>query len=251
MPGSALVAVSAGIAVLLSCGTVSAEVNSYATVTSEYVARGLAASDGAPALQLAVDYQHDTGFFVGAWGSSIDIDNPTGGRRSIELNLYAGVHRELGAGWSGALTTIRYTYPGASVSTYPHESGTVSATRRFDYSEWLLGAQWAGRASADSRVSIEIGYSSGVYGSRQSARHLQVGVGHMLASGWVLSGSFGRNDLSALQVPAYLYWDLGASATWSRFTLDVRWYDNESVYSGGYGGYAAGSRWVGSLSVAF
>jgi uncharacterized protein (TIGR02001 family) len=245
MRRSALAAAHAGVAALLSCGAVDAQVNSYATVTSEYVTRGLAASDGAAALQLAVDYQHDSGFFTGAWATNIDIDNAAGGRRSLELDLYAGVHRDLGARWAGALTVIRYTYPGASSGAYNSVSPTVSGDRRFDYTEWLLGAQWA------DRVSIEVGYSPGVYGTRQAGRHVQAGVTHALASGWVLSGSLGRNDLSALRVPAYLYWDLGASATWSRFTLDLRWYDNERVYSGGYGGYAAGSRWVGSLSVAF
>ena len=41
------------------------ELSGIATLTSEYIYRGFAMSDGDPALQLALNYEHETGLFIG------------------------------------------------------------------------------------------------------------------------------------------------------------------------------------------
>ncbi len=219
---------------LLTGGPAAAgQLNAHVTVTSEYIARGLAVSGHSPALQAALDYQHDSGGFAGIWGSRIDIDSAGGGRRRNEVDIYAGYHRDLVGDWSGTVTLMRYTYPGAR------------GQRRYDYSEGLFSAQWRGL------LLLEAGYSPDAYGSGRTARHLQVGGRHALPGGWLFSGAIGRNDLSALGTDRYYYWDAGVSVTWSRVTLDWRRYDSRRFYGGGYGGGAAGARWVGSLTVTF
>jgi uncharacterized protein (TIGR02001 family) len=217
----------------LVAGHAQAELQAYATIASEYVYRGHAVSDREPSLQAAFDYQHRSGLFAGAWAGTIRIDNNAAGRRRQELDYYLGYHFETPRDWTGAITLMRYSYPGAR------------GPRSYDYSEWLASAEWS------ERVFIEVAYSPGVYGSGRPGRHLEIGARHTLPGGWILSGSLGRNDLSALGVRPYLHWDFGSSATFSRFTVDLRWYDSESFYSGGYGGFAAGSRVVVSLSTAF
>lgn len=46
------------------------------TVASDYIADGVSASDSKPALQLGLDYEHDSGFYAGIWTSNIDYDDP-------------------------------------------------------------------------------------------------------------------------------------------------------------------------------
>ncbi len=221
------------VALLAGSAAAAGQLSSRVTLTSEYIARGLAASGHQAVLQAALDYQHGSGVFAGIWGSRIAIDSVAGGRRRNEVDIYAGYHRDLVGDWSGTATLMRYTYPGAR------------AQRRYDYSEWLLGAQWRGL------LFLEAGYSPDTYGSGRAGRHLQIAGRHSLPGGWVFSGAIGRNDLAALGADRYYHWDVGASVTWSRVTMDLRRYDSQRFYGGGYGGAAAGPRWVGSLTVAF
>ena len=47
-----------------------------AAVTSDYRFRGLSFSDGDIAIQGGIDVAHESGFYIGTWGSSIE-DSPT------------------------------------------------------------------------------------------------------------------------------------------------------------------------------
>jgi uncharacterized protein (TIGR02001 family) len=67
-------------------------------VTSDYRYRGISQSRLQPALQGGVDYADKSGFYVGAWGSTIkwikDIPGVTKG--ATELDLYAGYRGAVG-----------------------------------------------------------------------------------------------------------------------------------------------------------
>ncbi len=69
-----------------------------AGVVSDYRYRGISQSRLEPALQGGVDYAHKSGFYVGAWGSTIkwikDTTNVTKG--SVELDLYGGYKGAVG-----------------------------------------------------------------------------------------------------------------------------------------------------------
>jgi len=60
----------------------------------------------------------------------------------------------------------------------------------------------------------------------------------------------GYNDIEETGTTSYWYWDVGASARYSRLTVDLRWYDNEEI-RGTLWRLSAGSRLVASLTVAF
>ena len=69
-------------------------VSGNAAVTSDYRFRGLSFSDGDIAIQGGIDVAHESGFYIGTWGSSIE-DSPTFGH--TELDVYGG--------WSGEVTS--------------------------------------------------------------------------------------------------------------------------------------------------
>lgn len=61
-------------------------------VVTDYVNRGLSATDGGPALQGGLDYAHEAGVYAGTWVSNVDNDGDT----EYEYDLYAGFAREAG-----------------------------------------------------------------------------------------------------------------------------------------------------------
>lgn len=211
--------------------TRASELSGSATLTSEYIYRGLAMSDGDPAFQLGLDYAHDSGFFIGAWGSTIDLGGPAS-QRDYELDFYAGYHHQFQAPFTATVTLLRYTYPGQE------------GFHDYDYNELLLSATWR------EHYSIEFGYTNDLYGHDVSSRHWEVQFDWPIANAWVVGAALGRNDLSEYGGSRYYYWNVGASARYSRLIVDVRWFDNESPY-GFVAAASAGSQFVLSLSVPF
>ncbi|MEM8918395.1 MAG: TorF family putative porin [Pseudomonadota bacterium] len=86
-----------------------------AAVTSDYRFRGLSFSDGDIAIQGGIDVAHESGFYVGTWGSSIE-DSATFGH--TELDFYAG--------WSGDVTDGLSVDVGLLYYFYPNGEGGVA-----------------------------------------------------------------------------------------------------------------------------
>ena len=229
-PYSVIVLASLG-SLVCAPHALSSELSGVATLTSEYIYRGLQMSDGDPAIQLGADYEHDTGLFVGIWASTIDIRSAIGSR-DTELDYYAGFHYEAESPITATITVLRYSYPG--------QTGVHS----YDYNEVLLGATWL------EHYSIELGYTSNLYGLDRIGRHWELRSEWPIANAWVIGAALGGNDMSDAGVSHYLHWDVGASARFSRLTFDLRWYDNEQP-DGFAARSSANSQVVLSISAAF
>jgi len=218
-------------ALLFPQASYSSEFTGIASLTSEYIYRGLAQSDGNPAVQIGLDYAFDAGMFVGVWASTIDLQSGAG-KRDIELDYYIGYHYESRTPLTATVTVLRYTYPGQTGS-HP-----------YDHNELLLSATWR------ERYSIEYGYTNDLFGLGRIGRHWELRSEWPVANAWVVSAALGRNDLSDIGVSEYLHWNVGASARISYLALDLRWYDNESP-DGFAAQISAGSRFVVSISAGF
>ena len=79
--------------VILSLASVSsyAGVSANVSFTTDYIWRGMTQSDG-PAVQGGFDYEADSGFYAGFWGSNVNFNNGNG----QELDYYAGYGFSLG-----------------------------------------------------------------------------------------------------------------------------------------------------------
>ena len=207
------------------------EVSGRVTVASEYIYRGQAQSSGNLALQAGIDYAHRSGLFLGAWASTLDLESPTG-RRDAELTYYLGWHFSGESRLSGSVSLTRYTYPGQTTAF------------SYDYTEALVSATW------DGRYSLEFGFAQDVYGFPADSRHVELRADWPLRNAWVISGGLGFNDLDELGSSRYAYGDIGVSARYSRFTFDLRWYNNERP-AGFIGQLSAGSQLVGAVSLGF
>lgn len=82
-------------------------VSGNAAIVTDYRFRGVSLSGGDPAVQGGIDLGHESGFYVGTWGSSID----GGAYGTVELDLYGGYATEITPGIEIDVGLLYYMYP--------------------------------------------------------------------------------------------------------------------------------------------
>lgn len=125
-----------------------AELSSDLTISSMYLWRGLDISDGKPAVSSTVQYDHESGFYVGSWFSSegmpskvVDVVDNTGtpttdtvdigtNGTSYEVDLYLG--------YDGSVGDFGYSI-GYAGYFYPEAVGSISDS---DIMEYILGVSY-------------------------------------------------------------------------------------------------------------
>lgn len=102
-----------------------------ASLASEYRYRGISQSRFLPAVQGGVDFTHTSGFYVGAWASTIKWIKDGGtlagvnAKGPVELDLYGGYRGEVVKDVAYDVGYLRYEYVG---NTYKNVSGTNANT---------------------------------------------------------------------------------------------------------------------------
>ncbi len=79
-------------------------------VVTDYRFRGISQTRVKPALQGGLDFSAGS-FYVGAWASNIKWIKDLGGDAGVELDVYAGVARELSNGLGYDVGLLTYQYP--------------------------------------------------------------------------------------------------------------------------------------------
>jgi len=125
-------------ALLAATGVAQAEVSANLGVQSNYYFRGVTQTDDKAAVSGGIDYNHDSGFYLGTWASNVDF----GGKEDMEVDLYAGFGNDIGdTGFNYDLSVWYYWYPGAGGDNY---GGDEELSGELDYTEvsGSLGWNW-------------------------------------------------------------------------------------------------------------
>ncbi len=85
-------------------------------LTSDYRYRGMSQTRLQPAVQLGADYLAASGWYAGAWASSITWTRDAGGSGSIEADLYGGWRGTLAKDVSVDAGLLGYVYPSNGLS---------------------------------------------------------------------------------------------------------------------------------------
>ena len=93
-------------AILLSFSA-SAAVSGNIGATSNYLWRGVTQTQDAVAVQGGLDYEHDSGLYLGTWASNVDFGDDT----SYELDFYAGYAGSIGEDFGYDVGYLYYAYP--------------------------------------------------------------------------------------------------------------------------------------------
>ncbi|MEX1147542.1 MAG: TorF family putative porin [Sphingomonadales bacterium] len=123
------------------------------TFISDYVFRGVSLTDEDPAIQGTLEWGHDSGFYVGAWASSITLDDG-----SLEVDGYAGFSSDLGdTGFTYDVGAVFYAYPGSeSVSDYIEIYGSLG--RDFGLAAATVGVAYvpSGQSAFDGNDAVYV-----------------------------------------------------------------------------------------------
>ena len=187
-----------------------------ATVVSDYRFRGFSQSNEEAAIQGTFTIAHDSGFYLGTWGSSIGFANGT------EIDVYGGFATEVTPGLTADIGATVYLYPGTDDATiiepYASLTGAIGPATVKGGIAWAPGGQDA------------LGGDSGVY------LYTDVGVGipdtpiklkaHL---GYAKSDSFlGGLDGEVLD------YSVGVDFSWKVLTLGVAYVNTDAPKLGGY-----------------
>ncbi|NYT41272.1 hypothetical protein HZY97_10925 [Sphingomonas sp. R-74633] len=222
-------------------------------VVSDYKFRGISQTDGNFAVQGGITVSHESGFYIGTWGSSIDDYVTVHGTAHQELDLIAGYKHSFD-GVTVDVGAVYYVYPGTRLS------GDTSAS---DFIEPYLSVAYT--------VGPVTGKVTGNYAPKQKALAIDQGLtgafknednfylaGDLSASipgtPIGLTGHLGHTwGPSWLSGPTseYTDWSVGATATWKALTFGVSYVDTDTDFITPTGKNAAKGAVLGSVSVAF
>lgn len=189
-----------GLSVPLAAAAEDSTLTANVAVVSDYRFRGISQTFRRPALQGGADYVHGTGFYVGAWGSTIDRDF-LADANGIEVDLYGGYKFPLGAGWTGDVGVLQYLYPGETL---------------FNTTELYVGGSWDWFSV---KYSISVGNKTFGFLDSRGSGYIEVNVTYPLKEGLNLVGHLGSSRFKNNSGANYSDYKLGVTYDWAGFTF--------------------------------
>jgi len=179
---------------------------------NNYLWRGLTQTDDEVALQAAIDWEHDSGFYLGIWGSNVEFTDSI----QIELDVYGGYGGDIGdTGLSYDVGFLTYTYPtrnsdsafaelygGLSYENDYFSTGATYSISPEPFRAWD-GADTEHYIVGNAKVPLPLPEIPGINGGSVSGT-----VGYF---------TFGR----------YVHWDAGLTLTVVGFDVDFRYSDTD------------------------
>jgi uncharacterized protein (TIGR02001 family) len=206
-----------------------------AAVTSDYKFRGISQTEGDAAVQVGVDFTHDSGLYAGIWGSNVDLGSNT----DVEIDLTLGFTHEFSETTSAGVRAVYYAYPGSDVSGADYWELIADASHKF----------------GPLTASVEFAYTPDYYANTDSGMSIKGGLEAALCDWMTASGNAGQqsyDDNVAVDLPDYIYWDLGATLSHGSLSLDLRYVDTDLKSVDCYGGSdLCRGKFVATLSVEF
>ena len=160
--------------------------------TTDYRYRGLSQSRLQPALQGGMDYADKSGFYVGAWGSSIKFIKDSGASKGgVELDLYGG--------YKGAVGDVAYDVGFLRYEYIGNKLGEVTGFANANTSE-VYGAATFGLVTAKYSHSL-----TNVFGTPNSKNsyYLDLSAAFDLGNGFTLVPHVGHQMVKNTDAGTY------------------------------------------------
>lgn len=193
-------------------------VSGSATVVSDYRFRGITQTDKDFAVQGGITVSHESGVYVGVWGSSVDEYIAAGSDQ--EIDLIAGYKRTFG-GTTLDVGGLYYYYPGSSkiipgtnsdflelYTSLSHTLGPVSAKLAAYYAPKQAGLSLG--AGKEDNFYMNLGLSGAIPDTGVS---LSAGIGRTFTTSYLSGGD------------KYTDWSVSASYTTGAVTFGLNYVD--------------------------
>lgn len=205
-----------------------------ASVASDYRFRGVSQSDKNVAVQGGITIAHESGVYIGTWGSNLAGWGTFGGA-NLELDLIAGYKKTFGTATVDAGVTW-YTYPGGADETdvvefYGKLSGTAgpaTLTAGVFYAPKQTSLGYF-TASATPLVEGDGSRQKNLYLSGDAAAGIPETPVTLKAHIGYSDGNPGLGPNGTSLAPTGKYWDwlIGADYTYKNLTLGVAYVDTD------------------------
>lgn len=221
-----------------------------ATLISDYRFRGISQTNKRFAIQGTLGVSHESGFYVGTWGSSIDDYVSYGSDQ--EIDLYGG-YKHTWAGTAVDVGLLYYYYPGAGHNNSDFFEPYANATHTFGPLSVKVGGNFAwsqkGLVYTDARTGRFHPKGSGFYGYGELSGAIP---GVPLTFTGHFGRSFSRNYITF--GTRYDDWSLTAAYTWKALTLSIAYVDTDgkrNSFLTGTGRNPVAGGVVGGIGVSF
>ncbi|WP_114954781.1 TorF family putative porin [Sphingosinicella terrae] len=215
-------------------------VSGSATVVSDYRFRGISQSDKRFAVQAGISLSHESGFYIGTWGSSIDDYVAAGA--DAEIDLIAGYRHTFG-GTTIDAGVLYYYYPGAGPGNTDFVEPYISVAHTFGPATAKITANYAPSQSA---LTVGAGDEDNLY----LAGDLSVGIPETpVTINAHLGHSFGPSYLTIGD--EYTDWSLGATFAWRNLSFGIAYVDTDGTFITPSGRNASKAGVVASVGVSF
>lgn len=172
------------------------------TLVSEYLYRGIAQTNGKPALQGGFDYAHASGLYAGVWASTISWlgDAAVGVSAPLEMDVYAGLKGSAGdLGYDVGVLT--YNYPGS----YPAGFTRPDTTELYGALSW----QWVSLKYSQVVSSHIFGFTTPSGGKTRGSGYLDLSLAYDLGNGWGINAHAGHQQIKGFGDASYSDYRLG------------------------------------------
>lgn len=181
-----------------------------ATLTSEYVFRGISQSNEEPTVQAGFDWAHpETGLYMGVWGSGVDFNDAT-----TEIDFYGGLNGSVDK-FTWDVGAIYYYYPGSNED--------------LNYDFWEL-ALAVGYDFEIFSLSASLNYSPDYFASSGDAWYPALYLNVPLPYGLSANASVAHqwiDDNAAFGTDDYTDWSLGLGYKLEGFDLGLKYQDTD------------------------
>lgn len=202
---------AAGSALFLAGGAAHAEdlgggisVSSEVAFTSNYIYRGFTENDEEPAIQGSLDFAHESGLYLGAWGTSGAVDAGFG----VEIDVYGGYTFAVTDGVWGDVGFLHYNYP---------EDSDINTN------ELYAGV---GTAFGDVEADLYVFGSDDYVGTDESSVYVETNWMAPIAAGFYGVARAGYLDIDVDGFEGY-DWGVGAGYEYRSLDLNVLVVDQE------------------------
>jgi uncharacterized protein (TIGR02001 family) len=219
-------------------------------IYSQYIFRGLTQTDVKPAFQGGFDFAHESGFYLGTWGSNISWISDSGACNhgcSLEWDFYGGWKHTWEEDWGLDLGVLQYWYPGSYNPGFKNP----------DTTELYVAGSW-------KWLSLKYSYavSSSTFGVANShGWYLDLTAAYPLTDQWTLLGHVGRQEYggsnNGVSNSFLNYTDYKAGITYSwagGWTVGAYWTDtnaNKPAYTLGTGPFIGKSTGTAYIQKTF
>lgn len=184
-----------------------------AAVLSEYVWRGVSQTDEDPALQGEIYVEHESGFIVGLWATSIDFTGPGEEDDGIdyELDPYIGWAGEFGNGMSWEVLFTSVLYPGSREGF------------DYDYNELSF------KLGFGEHYEAGIAYSDDIFNLGGTGVYYHIaGEWELGDSGFGLRAGVGHYDLDDAAGDSYNDYFVALGRSWGPAMVELQYTDTAS-----------------------